>query len=83
MTYHAIEKDFSTWRFSLGRDAKQFSLHGLRKHSVIRLAEAGASDAEIRAVTGQSAEMVACYRKKANRSMLSKFGQERREENRK
>ncbi|MEQ6203536.1 tyrosine-type recombinase/integrase [Sulfitobacter sp. HNIBRBA2951] len=77
MTYHAIEKDFSAWRLSLGRDAKKFSLHGLRKLSIIRLAEAGASDAEIQAVTGQSAEMVAYYRKKANRRMLSKSGQER------
>ena len=79
MTYHAIEKDFSAWRLSLGRDAKNFSLHGLRKLSIIRLAEAGASDAEIQAVTGQSAEMVAYYRKGANRRMFSKSGQERRE----
>lgn len=52
MTYHAIEKGFSAWRLSLGRDAKQFSLHGLRKLSIIRLTEAGASDAKIQAVTG-------------------------------
>ena len=79
MTYQAIEKDFSAWRLSLGRDAKTFSLHGLRKLSIIRLAEAGASDVEIQVVTGQSAEMVAYYRKKANRRKLSKSAQERRE----
>lgn len=79
ITYHGIEKEFSAWRLFLDRDAKKFSLHGLRKLSIIRLAEAGASDAEIQAVTGQSAEMVTYYRKKARRRMLSKYGQERRE----
>lgn len=79
LSYHAVEKSFSKWRESLGRDAKAYSLHGLRKLSIIQLAEAGASDAEIQAITGQSAEMVAYYRMKANCRMLSKSGQERRE----
>jgi hypothetical protein len=79
LTYHAVEKAFSAWRRSLGQEAKAYSLHGLRKLSIIQLAEAGASDAEIQAITGQSAEMVAYYRMKANRKMLSKSGQERRE----
>jgi hypothetical protein len=34
-----------------------------------------------RAVTGQSAEMVAYYRKKASRKRLSKAAQERRDQN--
>lgn len=79
LTYFAVEKTFSKWRGSLGEKAKPYSLHGLRKLSIIQLAEAGASDAEIQAVTGQSAEMVAYYRAKANRKMLSRSAQERRE----
>jgi integrase len=77
--YDAIERAFRTWRDSLGDRAKPFSLHGLRKLAIIRLAEAGCSDAEIQAVTGQSAEMVAFYRSKASRKTLSRAAQKRRE----
>ena len=79
LTYQAVETTFRIWRKSLGVNAKKYSLHGLRKLSIIQLAEAGASDAEIQAVTGQSAEMVAYYRAKANRKALSKTAQKRRE----
>lgn len=79
LTYQAVETTFRIWRKSLGLKAKPFSLHGLRKLSIIQLAEAGASDAEIQAVTGQSAEMVAYYRAKASRKALSKSAQKRRE----
>ncbi|MGJ8595355.1 tyrosine-type recombinase/integrase [Sulfitobacter sp.] len=79
LTYQAVETTFRIWRKSLGEKAKPYSLHGLRKLSIIQLAEAGASDAEIQAVTGQSAEMVAYYRAKANRKALSKSAQKRRE----
>lgn len=75
--YNLIEKAFSRWRDSLGPKAKQFSLHGLRKLAIIRLAEAGCSDAEIQAITNQSAEMVAYYRRRANRRVLSKQAAER------
>lgn len=77
--YDAIEKQFRKWRNDLGPAAKPFVLHGLRKLAIIELAEAGATDAEIQAVTGQSAEMVAYYRAKASRKALSRAAQKRRE----
>ena len=76
--YDAVEKTFRRWRKGLGDRARPYTLHGLRKLAIIELAEAGASDAEIQAVTGQSAEMVAYYRNKASRRRLSKAAQERR-----
>lgn len=76
--YNAAEKSFRRWRDSMGDAARAYSLHGLRKLSIIRLAEAGCSDAEIQAVTGQSAEMVAYYRAKASRRKLSMTAQKRR-----
>lgn len=79
--YDGVEKAFRRWRDSLGDRAKPYSLHGLRKLAIIELAEAGASDAEIQAVTGQSAPIVAYYRSKASRRRLSKAAQERRSGN--
>lgn len=76
--YDGVEKAFRRWRDGLGERARPYSLHGLRKLAIIELAEAGASDAEIQAVTGQSAQMVAYYRSKANRRRLSKAAQKRR-----
>lgn len=76
--YDAVEKAFRRWRADLGERAAPFTLHGLRKLAIIELAEAGASDAEIQAVTGQSAPIVAYYRSKASRRRLSKAAQERR-----
>lgn len=75
--YDAVEKAFRDWRDGLGDKARPFVLHGLRKLAIVRLAEAGCSDAEIQAVTGQSAEMVAYYRAKANRKLLSRNAHER------
>jgi integrase len=77
--YDSIEKQFRAWRQGLGTNAKPFTLHGLRKNSIVRLAEAGCSDAEIQAVTGQSAEMVAYYRVGASRKALSRAAQLRRD----
>ena len=76
--YDAVERAFRKWRSSLGDRAKKFTLHGLRKLAIIRLAEAGCSDAEIQAVTGQSAETVAYYRARASRRRLSRAAQEKR-----
>lgn len=70
--YDAIEKAFRAWRTGLGAKAKPYSLHGLRKVAIIRLAEAGCTDAQIQAVTNQSAEMVRFYRQKASRRHLSR-----------
>lgn len=77
--YNAVEKAFRAWRKGLGPEAEPYSLHGLRKLAIIELAEADATDAQIQAVTGQSAEMVAYYRAKADRFALSRAAQQRRE----
>ena len=78
--YSAVEKLFRAWRADLGEQAKPYVLHGLRKLAIIQLAEAGATDAEIQAVTNQSAETVAYYRRLANRVVLSRNAQRRRTE---
>lgn len=75
--YGGVEKAFRKWRETLGERASPFTLHGLRKLAVVELAEAGCGDAEIQAVTGQSAEIVAYYRKMANRKRLSRSAQSR------
>lgn len=77
--YSAVEKAFRIWRRSLGERARPYVLHGLRKLAIVELAEAGASDAQIQAVTNQSAEMVAYYRKRASRFALSKAAHGRTE----
>lgn len=80
-SYFAIEADFRKWREGLGEKAAPYSLHGLRKLAIVQLAEAGCSDAEIMAVTGQSAVMVAYYRAQASKRHLSRQAQNRREQN--
>jgi len=40
--------------------------HGLRKSSVVMLLEAGCTDAEVSAITGQSREMVEHYARAVN-----------------
>lgn len=84
-SYDVIEKSFRAWRDTLieiaeehDDDAKRYSLHGLRKRACVELAEAGCSDAEIQAVTGQSLETVAKYRKEANQKAMSRTAQMRR-----
>ena len=79
--YNAVEHRFRRWRKSLGDNAKKYTLHGLRKLAIIQLAESGATDAEIQAITNQSAEMVAFYRKKASRKILSRNAIKRAERN--
>lgn len=69
--YCAIEKSFRGWRAGLGPKAKPYTLHGLRKLAITRLAEAGCTDAQIQAVTNQSLEMIAYYRRLASRKTLS------------
>ena len=79
--YNAVEHRFRRWRKSLGDNATKYTLHGLRKLAIIQLAESGATDAEIQAITNQSAEMVAYYRKKASRKILSRNAIKRAERN--
>jgi len=45
--------------------------HGLRKSSVVMLLEAGATEAEVAAITGQSMQMVAHYAKQVNQKTLA------------
>lgn len=79
--YDAVERQFRAWRADLGERAKPYTLHGLRKLAIVQLAEAGCTDAEIQAVTNQSAEMDAYYRKRASGRRLSKAAQSRRDQN--
>lgn len=72
LRYDAVEKAFRAWRETLGERAKPYSMHGLRKLAIVRLAEAGCSDAQIQAITNQSAQTVAYYRKRASRKILSR-----------
>ncbi|QPM89827.1 hypothetical protein PSAL_010540 [Pseudooceanicola algae] len=73
--YDAVERQFRKWRDTLGENAAPYSLHGLRKLAIVQLAEAEYGDAQIQAVTGQSAQMVAFYRAKASKKLLSKSAQ--------
>ncbi len=45
--------------------------HGLRKSSVVFLLEAGCTDAEVAAITGQSRKMVEHYAKAVNQRRLA------------
>ena len=45
--------------------------HGLRKSAVVTLLEAGCSDAEVAAITGQSRQMIEHYAKQANQKKLA------------
>jgi integrase len=45
--------------------------HGLRKSAVVTLLEAGCSDAEVAAITGQSRQMVEHYAKQVNQKKLA------------
>lgn len=45
--------------------------HGLRKSAVVMLLEAGCTDAEVSAITGQSREMVVHYAKQVNQRRLA------------
>lgn len=79
--YHAIEKTFRAWRATLGDEARPYTLHGLRKLAIVRLAEAGCTDAEIQAITNQSMQTIAYYRRRASRRVLSRNAQNRRRQN--
>lgn len=46
--------------------------HGLRKNAVNALLEAGCTDYEVQAITGQSLQMIAHYARKVNRKKLGK-----------
>lgn len=50
----------------------------LQQFSILRLAESGCTDAQIQAVTNQSAEMAAVHRKRASRKVLSRAAHAKR-----
>jgi integrase len=50
---------------------RRLVFHGLRKSAVVTLLEAGATDAEVCAITGQSREMVAHYSRQVNQRKLA------------
>lgn len=52
------------------RDRK-LVFHGLRKSAVVFLLEAGATTAEVQAITGQSMQMVEHYAKQVNQQKLA------------
>ncbi len=58
-------KEFATLR------ERQRVFHGLRKSAVVFLLEAGCSDAEVSAITGQSRRMVEHYAKQVNQKKLA------------
>lgn len=70
--YDSIEREFREWRKGLGEKAAPYSLHGLRKCAILELVYAGWTDAEIQSVTNQSMQMIAYYRRRANRKILSR-----------
>jgi integrase len=67
----------ASWGTELNRDAfKEFRkrklvFHGLRKSAVVFLLEAGCTDAEVSAITGQSRGMVAHYARQVNQKKLA------------
>jgi len=67
----------ASWQHELNRSAMsslreaKLVFHGLRKSAVVFLLEAGCSDAEVSAITGQSREMVAHYAKQVNQKKLA------------
>ena len=67
----------SSWGDELKRDIfkefseKQLVFHGLRKSAVVFLLEAGCTDAEVSAITGQSRGMVVHYARQVNQKKLA------------
>lgn len=64
----------SSWlkyKTQMVRDGK-FVFHGLRKSAVVTLLEAGCTDAEVAAVTGQSRGMVEHYARMVNQKRLAR-----------
>jgi integrase len=68
----------ASWRKELAKPAmapiKQQGLvfHGLRKSAVVFLLEAGCTDAEVSAITGQTRQMVEHYSRQVNQQHLAR-----------
>ncbi len=66
----------SSWGDELNRTFKEFRerelvFHGLRKSAIVFLLEAGCTDAEVSAITGQSRAMIAHYARQVNQKKLA------------
>lgn len=67
----------ASWRKQLAKPLmepvkdKGLVFHGLRKSSVVLLLEAGCTDAEVSAITGQSRDMVVHYAREVNQKRLA------------
>ena len=63
----------TTWREKRPEAVRAAGLvfHGLRKSAVVTLLEAGCTDAEVSAITGQSRAMVEHYAKMVNQQRLA------------
>jgi integrase len=67
----------ASWQDELNRSEmtalreRRFVFHGLRKSAVVFLLEAGCTDAETAAITGQSRDMVEHYAKQVNQKRLA------------
>lgn len=67
----------ASWSNELNRDimknlrSNRLVFHGLRKSAVVTLLEAGATDAEVAAITGQSREIVEHYSRQVNQRKLA------------
>lgn len=69
------QESFRTaWQREVPRQIKDAGLvfHGLRKSAVVTLLEAGCTDAEVAAITGQSRQMVEHYARRVNQQKLAK-----------
>ena len=67
----------ASWQAQMDEDAmkplrdKRLVFHGLRKSAVVFLLEAGCTDAEVAAITGQSRDMVEHYAREVNQCRLA------------
>lgn len=67
MTDQVIRRELKRFAASMGRELVP---HGLRKNAVNALLEAGCSEYEVQAITGQSLKMIAHYARKVNSRKL-------------
>jgi integrase len=67
----------AAWQNEMAREEfapvrkQRYVFHGLRKSSVVMLLEAGCTDAEVAAITGQTREMVEHYARAVNQKKLA------------
>jgi integrase len=71
MTPQVIRRELKAFAAEHG---KELVPHGLRKNAVNALLEAGCTDYEVQAITGQSLQMIAHYARKVNRKKLGEAG---------